>query len=179
MSDYELQLLLRASPEKGYMAIYDEYFNYVYAVIFRILRGYGSHEDVEECLVDTFADVLGQIGQVNGSVKSYIGTAARNHAINTRRKLHTYEARHVPLDSIGELPSAHDPEETVEQKEFGRFLLQTIRALGEPDATIIIQKYYYQRKTKEIADLTGLTTGAVQMRCSRALKRLKKELEEV
>lgn len=177
MSDYELQLLIRASPEEGYKVLYEQYFNYVYAIIFRILRGYGSHEDVEECLVDTFADVLAQIEQVDTSIRSYIGAAARNHAINTCRKLNTYTARHVPIDSIGELPAEYDLAETIEKKEYGQFLLQKIKALGEPDATILIQKYYYQRKIKEIAALTGLTQSAVQMRCGRALKRLKKELE--
>lgn len=179
MSDYELQLLIRASPDKGYKALYDTYFNYVYAIIFRILRGCGSHEDVEECLVDTFVDVMEHIEQVTDAIKPYIGTAARNHAINTCRKLNTYTARHVPIDTVGELPAEHNLAETVEKKEYGQFLLQKIKALGEPDATIIIQKYYYQQKTKEIADLTGLTQGAVQMRCNRALKRLKKELEGV
>lgn len=177
MSDYELQLLIRASPDKGCKVLYDTYFNYVYAIIFRILRGCGSHEDVEECLVDTFVDVLEQIEQVDESIKSYIGTAARNHAINTCRKLNTYTAHHVPIDSIDELPAEHDLVETVEKKEYGQFLLQKIKALGEPDATIMIQKYYYQQKTKEIANLTGLTQSAVQMRISRALKKLKKELE--
>lgn len=178
MSDHELLKLIRTSPEKGYRALYDEYFNYVYAIILRTFRGSGSHEDIEECLVDTFADVLRQIDHIKDSVKSYIGTAARNHAINASRKLNAYEARHVPLESVGELPSEQDLAETVEKKEYRQFLLQKIQSLGEPDATIIIRKYYYQQKISDIASLTGLSSGAVKVRCSRALKRLKKELIE-
>ena len=56
-----------------------------------------------------------------------------------------------------------------------QLLLRKITELGEPDTSILIQKYYYDRNSREIAKLTGLTPAAVRQRCTRAVKRLKQE----
>ena len=65
-----------------------------------------------------------------------------------------------------------------EKAEQAEKLLNLILSLGEPDASIIIQKYYYDRNSVEIAKMTGLNPVAVRMRLSRALKRMRKLLEE-
>ena len=48
-----------------------------------------------------------------------------------------------------------------------------IKELGEPDSTIIIQQYYYNRTAKEIAESISMTSAAVQKRSSRAKQKLK------
>ena len=48
-----------------------------------------------------------------------------------------------------------------------------IKQLGEPDSTIIIQQYFYERTAKEIAESISMTAAAVQKRSSRARQRLK------
>ena len=83
----------------------------------------------------------------------------------------------VAIDSVPE-PSVKHVQEQLERKEMQERLLQSIHALGEPDATILIQKYYYGRKMAAIGKMVGLTANAAQVRCSRALKRLQKELAD-
>ena len=56
--------------------------------------------------------------------------------------------------------------------------LEKIKELGEPDATIVVQKYYFGRKMAEIAEMTGLKPHAAQVRCGRALKKLRKDMEQ-
>ena len=58
-------------------------------------------------------------------------------------------------------------------------MLDKIEELGEPDSTIIIQKFYYNRTSTEIAKMLSMNSAAVRMRCTRALKRLKTELTKV
>jgi len=48
-----------------------------------------------------------------------------------------------------------------------------VRSLGEPDCTIIIQQYFYDRTAKEIANNIGMTAAAVQKRSTRAREKLK------
>ena len=50
MTDSEILSLMKQSPQEGHRALFEEYYSYVYAISVNILRGYGSAEDVEECI---------------------------------------------------------------------------------------------------------------------------------
>ena len=67
---------------------------------------------------------------------------------------------------------------TSEERLLQQQLLTELEALGEPDATILLQKYYYGRKMADIAKAVGLSTHAAQVRCGRALKRLQTKLKD-
>ena len=49
--------LYKKSPDIAFRAIFDEYLNYVYTIIYNKLRSCGTAEDIEECVGDTFADI--------------------------------------------------------------------------------------------------------------------------
>ena len=53
-----------------------------------------------------------------------------------------------------------------------------IRSLGEPDSTIVIQKFYYNKNSSQIAGLLSMKPSAVRMRVKRAAARLRKALAE-
>lgn len=178
MTDSELRALIKTTPAQGHRALYETYANYVYAIIAQLLAGCGSREDMEDCLVETFTEVIQHIDSITGdSLKAYIGTSARNRAYNYRTLLSRRRQHTVPIDSVAE-PSVQHVQEQLEQKELQRQMMQEVKALGEPDATILIQKYFYGRKMTEIAKLVGLSTNAAQVRCGRALKRLRKALSD-
>lgn len=178
MTDSELRALIRTSPAQGHRALYEQYANYVYAVISRQLAGHGSREDVEDCFVETFTTVLQHIDDISGeSLKAYIGTAARNRALTFRGVLWRQKQNTVPLSNAAE-PSAPHVEEQIEQKELQQKLMEEIRNLGEPDATIVVQKYFYGKKMREIGSMVGLSANAAQVRCSRALKVLRQKLSD-
>jgi len=48
--------------------------------------------------------------------------------------------------------------------------------LGEPDKTIIIQQFFYDKSAEEISKLVSMTTAAVHKRSIRARQYLKKIL---
>lgn len=54
--------------------------------------------------------------------------------------------------------------------------LSKINELGEPDSTITLQKYYYDRSSNEIAKLLSMKASAMRMRAARTLEKLKKSL---
>lgn len=180
MTNHEIRELIQTSPDAGHRALYDQYFNYVYSIVYHTLINCGSHEDVEECVADTFAEVIFRFEDIRmDSLKAYIGTTARHKALNTLRTLYPQKMRNVSFDSIGDLPSGQQVEESAEDAELRRILLQKIEDLGEPDSSILIQKYYYNRKSGDIAKIVGLSPTAVRKRCSRVVKRLKQELSEL
>ena len=181
MSESEVNDKLKHSPDDGHRALFDHYYNYLYAITLRILRGNVSMSDIEECVIDTFADImLNYDPDKSGSLKAYIGTVAKRNSINMLRKSNRKSNNTISIDSddFGELVSGTDVEQTAENNNVSEALINAIKALGEPDSIIIIQKYFYDRKSSEIAKIVGLSSTAVRARISRAMKKLKKVLAD-
>lgn len=178
MTDNELRSLMSCDSQKGSEALYKQYSQYIYAIIFRILRDCGSREDMEDCFAETFAEIVRRFDNIHSdALKSYIGKAAQNRALNYRAALRKNQKNTVPLDMTDE-PLTENLQEQQEEQAKIRYLLQKIKELGEPDATIIVQKYYFGRSMGEIAEMTGLKPHTAQVRCGRALKRLRKDMEQ-
>jgi RNA polymerase sigma-70 factor (ECF subfamily) len=182
MNDNEIIRLMTEEPKIGQRAMFDEYYSYVYAVSINILRGYGTAQDVEECVIDTFTKVFRSISfENNPAIKPFIGTVAKNCALSMRRSLSTKNEWSCSLESeeVGSLSTGERLEENSEKKEMSQILLRQIKALGEPDSTIIMQKFFYELNSAQIGRLVGMTPTAVRMRCGRALKRLKTALVNI
>ncbi|WP_303834087.1 RNA polymerase sigma factor [Ruminococcus flavefaciens] len=181
MTGKEYSKLYQESRDKAYDALFEEYCNYVYAIVYNRLRGVASREDIEECVSDIFADVFfGYSPQsaVKEDMKGYIGTVAKRRAINafhslTARQKHFSENNEDELISIS---SDKDIEADSDRTETRSVLLSKINELGEPDSTIILQKYYYDRSSAEIAEMLSMKASAVRMRAARALEKLRKQL---
>ncbi len=178
MTDQELQALMDSDLDAGAKALYRQYAQYMYAIIFRILRDCGSREDVEDCFAETFAEIIQHRESIHAEkMKAYIGQAARNRALNYAESLNRRRRNTIPLEAVPEPMTEHVQEE-LEEKARQQVLLQKIQELGEPDATILVQKYYFGRTMREIGRMVGLHPHAAQVRCGRALKKLRKELED-
>ena len=82
------------------------------------------------------------------------------------------------VEEIGHLAASDDVEADAETKLMSRLVLDRIAELGEPDSTIIIQRYYYCRSAAEVAEMVSMSPDTVYVRCGRAVKRLRKILEQ-
>lgn len=183
MTDTQYALLYSVSPANAHTAMFNEYFNYVYSIVFNKLRSCGTKEDIEECVSDVFAAVFEKYeknGFSSGSLNGLIGTIAANKAISYFRSLSSKSKYTAEIDETA-LSEISDDEllvENAEKKELKDILLSCVNALGEPDSTMIIQKYYYNMNSSQIAEQHSLTSAGVRMRCARALKKLEKMLSE-
>lgn len=181
MTDEKIMNLMREAPPNGQKALFDKYYNYVYAIVNRIISGFGSQNDSEECVIDVFASVLMKMRiDEDMSLRSYIGAVARNTAISMRRTLVSRNCSCLSSDdeAMAEIAGDEDIEENADNAVLSDLLLSKIGELGSPDSVIIVQKYYYNRTSGEIARMTGMSAAAVRVRCGRAMKRLKKLLAE-
>lgn len=176
--------LYKKSPDIAFRAIFDEYLNYVYTIIYNKLRSCGSAEDIEECVGDTFADIYMKYDTENvfsGELKSYISTVAKRKAINRYHSIMS-EKRHIAdmeEENMSLIASDSDIEKDSDMSELRNIMLGKINELGEPDSTIIIQKFYYNRSSSEIAEIVSMSAANVRMRCKRAMTRLRSMLEAV
>lgn len=176
MTDNEYRRIYARDPQKAQTELFDEYLNYVYAIVYNKLRSCGSREDVEECVGDVFSAVFisyDHNGSFSGDLKGLIGTIANRTAVQRYRKL-VRNCNTVYIENeTSEIADTECIEENAERSVLKNTLLKLIKSLGEPDSDIIIQKYYYNMNSKEIADKHSMSPESVRMRCSRALKKLK------
>lgn len=180
MTEQEIRRLLSTSRKEGSEALFKTYWSYVYTIVFHILRDTGSREDIEDCVISVLGDVVLCYDPLHeGSLKAYIGTTARRKAIDAARALAAGRSISLDGDDMPELPSDENVEETAERSELTRILMEQIEALGEPDAAIILQKYFYDRNSIQIARILGMNPVTVRSRCSRAMKRLKTALSDM
>ena len=183
MTENELRLLMAESVQKCHRAIFDKYCNYVYAIVINVLRNCGSREDIEDCVSDVFMKIYKRLDKdtdFSGDLKGFIGTISRNTAIDASRSISHKNIRSISIDdeNTAEFGTDEKLEENTEKKEMARIILNKIKELGEPDSTIIIQQYYYNRTAKEISQSISMTAAAVQKRSSRAKQKLKALLTE-
>ena len=155
----------------------------MYSITWRRLQGCLRKEDIEECVSDVFFELYrcrDKIDLSKGSLKTFLLTIAERQAIKY------YERKTDKFDKIslqeqlekGEEPlSDHNVEQQTIQKEESRLLIEAIKGLGEPTASIVIQKYYYGMTAKEIGQRAGLSKNAVEKRLKRGLEKLKTVLQ--
>ena len=178
MTQSDYRLLLAADKIKAQRKLFDEYINYVYTIAFNRLRSCGSREDIDECVSDIFAEVFSSYKPVANSdadMKGFIGTVAKRRAISVFRSI-TARQNHLSGDADDEMAnmsSDTDIEAESDKTETQQLLMSKIKELGEPDSTIILQKYYYDRSSGEIAELLSMKAATVRMRAARALDKLR------
>ena len=181
MTDTDIMELIRKSPPEGHRALFDEYYSYVYAISLNILRNYGSAEDIEECVIDIFASVINKLDESSpGTIKPFIGTVAKHSAISLRRSLAAKAGKTVSIEEeeLVQLSSGERIDKNAEKSAMTELLLERVKELGEPDSTIIIQKFFYELNSAEIGRMVSMKPTTVRMRCSRAVKKLRSLLRD-
>lgn len=184
MTGIEYRGLMSESPDRGRRALFDEYYQYVYTIVYGRIGGCASREDAEECVSDVFAEVFAMLdgsSRYSGDLRGVIATVAKRRAIDKYRAVTANKNHFVSVDdeSIDNIAAAGDVARQTEQTELQRVILEQVEKLGEPDASIIIQKYYFNKNSREIARSLSMKTSAVRMRCSRALKKLRAALADL
>ena len=104
MTDKEYHILFNKSPREAQDTLFEEYFSYVYTIIFNKLRSCAAKEDIEECVSDVFADVFEYFdnnSERESSIKGFISTVAIRKAINMFHSLSRKNGRTVSLEESG------------------------------------------------------------------------------
>ncbi|WP_024859901.1 RNA polymerase sigma factor [Ruminococcus flavefaciens] len=180
MTDKDIKELMKSSPDKGFRALFDEYWSYVYTIVYNTLRDCGSKSDIEDCTADVLSDVMMNYDtEHEGSLKAYLGTSAKRRAIDMRRALSSRKSVSIDEDENLLLTSDENIESATESSHISAILLNRIEELGEPDSTIIIQRYFYDRSSAETARILGMNPITVRSRLRRALKKLRDVLTDM
>ncbi|MBR0444158.1 MAG: sigma-70 family RNA polymerase sigma factor [Clostridia bacterium] len=164
---------LKEDPEQGIHDLMDRHGGLVYYIVRGILSGF-PEDDIEECVSDVFFYIYQNRSRLKfekQGIKSYLAVTAKHIAIDKMRR---YKRIPEPVsDLVFETARSGCLAEeaalsNVERDE----LIRWIRDLGEPDATILIAKYYVGMTCSEIGELTGLRANTVAQRAGRAVRQL-------
>lgn len=172
MEEKTLLELLRRKPEKGIRAVMKVYMGLCCAIVQARLADF-PQEDIEECVSDIFLEVYrnrDRIEMEKGGIRAYLSVVARRRAIDKYHAARKAETLPLEMETAGA-----EKRLAFEDRDALRDALHSLR---EPDAKILVWKYYYGLATKEIAAALGMKENTVDQRARRSLQRLRAKLEE-
>ena len=163
----------RSKFEKAYIANRDMMYNTAY----RILHNAASSEDaVHDAFLST-ANVFDKISHLSDkAIRNYLFIVVRNAALRLSNK----QSRELPDENelSEQVPDISNIEADVEDRELQEKVFSLVKALDDKYSDILMMKFFYEMKDREIAEVTGLTVEAVKARIHRGREILKKQIKE-
>lgn len=153
-----------------------KYSRLLWSVAGIVLDKAGSAQDVEECVADTFIYLWEHPDAYDprrGKLKTWLTIVARTQAVNRYREIARRNT--VPLedtDFISQLGIV----DHILQEETKKMLLAAINSLGEPEREILVRRYYYGQKPKEIAKAMRMNVKQVDNRLYQTKQKLRDAL---
>ena len=182
MNTEEINISRKGTSDELYRELLNELGRYVYVIVFNKLRSCGTKEDVEECVSDVFAElfIIAEDGKCD-DIRKMAGIIAKRRAVDYFRKLSVSQNKMVCVEyeEFSEFADTLNVEVLSDSNEVRRDILREIEALGEPDSTILMQKFYYNKTSSEIGKTLKMTASTVRSRCVRAIERLKISLASI
>ena len=170
MNDEKIIIAIRNRSEGAINETIDKYSKLLWSIIGKVLNNIGSVQDIEECVADTFIYLWEnphKFDPSRGKLKSWLSIIARTKAIA--------KTRTISLEStilVSDLGIVDD----MIQEETRRVLIAAVNALGEPDREILVRRYYYEQKPKEIALALNLSVKQVNNRLYQTKQKLREAL---
>lgn len=141
----------------------------------------GNAADAEEAAQDGFVKAWRALGRFRDGApfRPWLLQIVANEARNRRRS--AGRRAHLALRAATEHPSggaAPSPEATLLASDERHRLLQAVSTLREEEQLVVACRYFLDLSEDETAETLGLRRGTVKSRLSRALARLRVDLEE-
>lgn len=173
MTDEKIAAALAARSERAMADVIARYSRRLYTTAAAALDGIGTAQDAEEAAADAFVYLWEHPEKFDprrGTLKTWLSVVARSRALDRAREL--MRCRAVSLEEI-ELADPLGVPETLLAGERRAALTAAVDALGEPDREILLRRYDYGQKPREIAAALGLSTKQVENRLYQTKRRLR------
>ena len=169
MDDKQLVELLRNKDKNAYQCLYDEYYKYLYKIVYSIL---GHQEDTQDIVNDTLETACDKIEQSKGNFKYWLITIAKNNAkqkvneyvkIRERNESIANSLEHVNNES--QLMELQDLMQRLPKLEKEVFMHYTINQLTLEEIGLIIGKSkssverIYKKARNTMREASGLKTN--------------------
>ena len=175
MNDVQTIMSIRNRSEATINEVITKYSKLLWSVSGAVLNNIGSAQDIEECVADAFIYLWehpDKFDPERGKLKTWLSVIARTQAINRCREIARRNAISIENSDFADKIGVFD---RILQEETRETLFAAINTLNEPDREILVRRYYYQQKPKEIALALDMKVRQVDNR----LYQIKLKLREI
>lgn len=173
MNDQAILSGLQRREEATIGYVITKYSKLLWPIASAVLKNVGSLQDVEECVADAFIHLWAHPEKFDprrGSLKSWLCMVVRSRAIDRYRDLSRRGT--VPLESAM-MAGRMGVQDALLREETRRELIAAVNALADLERDILIRRYYYEQKPKEIAKALDLTVKQVDNYLYRSKQKLR------
>lgn len=161
--------------------LYEKYHQDVFQFLFYMVK---NREQAEDLVQEVYIRVIKSYSKFEGksSEKTWIFSIARNVAIDSFRKQKNWKQRITEKFDWSTQQVKNDqpiPEEVAIQKEEIQFMYQCLRKCTFDQSTVLVMRYLHDLSISETAEVLNWTESKVKTTQHRALKVLKKHMEEM
>lgn len=176
MKDEAVKDAIVRRDERMMGTLIDRYSRLLWPIARAVLEKAGCDQDAEECVADAFIYLWEHPEKFDpgkGSLKSWLCIVVRSRAIDRFREITRRST--LPLEEavLSRTPGLM---EVAMQQENRQELLESVKALEEPGKEILVRRYYYGQKPRQIALALGMTVKQVDNSLYRSKRLLREKL---
>ena len=152
--------------------IYTEYSGKVMGYIRARIRNSADAEDLHSEVFEKIQRRLDSYDPQKASISTWVFTITRNTLIDHYRRVKPQEELDENLSDDSEIDEGLLQNESLEE------LAAALRSMPEELRDLIVLRYYDNRPLTEVAEMMGMSYGAVKLRHQKALAMLRKALAD-
>ena len=177
MNNTQIIFGIKSGDETAINYAINKYSKLMWYIAGAVLKNVASTEDIEECVADVFIYLWKNPGKFNeqrGSLKSWLCIVAKSKAIDRYRQMSKENEVSLNEDILIEGTGVLDH---VLSGELKRELIAAVNTLGDTDREIILRRYYYQQKPKDISFVLDIPVKQVENCLYRSKLKLRDKME--
>ena len=179
VEDQKIVDLFFARSEMAIVMLAEKYEKLLYKISFNILN---DHEDVAECINDTYLGVWNAIPpQRPNPLSAFVCRIARNLSLNRYRRKTAGKRNstlEVSLDELAACVPTPSAEEEWNARELGRAIDAFLETLDAEKRVLFVRRYWFTDSIGDLAGLLHMSENLVSVRLNRIRKQLKRYLEK-